>query len=201
MVLRLTLTILFGCGLAIGLFWLLWHMTSVPVDAGDVVAATRIEFTRMRHDSEVQTKIRKKPEREPPPPAPQVPQMTFSFASVDNAQIPPMMPQVAIGGVSGISLGLGGMYVQLTPLVRIPPQYPRRALFAGIEGWVVVQLTITETGQVTNATVVDSEPSGVFEEAALNAVRRWRFKPAIEDGIAVVSRGQVRINFSLNEKS
>ena len=55
--------------------------------------------------------------------------------------------------------------------------YPPEALDAGIEGYVVVRYDVDGQGRVVNARVVEAEPDGVFEESALQAVSRWRFRP------------------------
>ena len=69
--------------------------------------------------------------------------------------------------------------------------YPETALSAGIEGLVVVRYDVTVEGRVANAAVERAEPSGVFEVAALAAVRSWRFKPAAQGRQAVAARNQV----------
>ena len=83
------------------------------------------------------------------------------------------------------------------PLVRVPPDYPQRALSRGLEGWVQVQFTITGTGSVTDAVVVKSS-NKIFEEAALKSIARWRYNPKIEGGVAVDRVGvQTIIRFTL----
>jgi periplasmic protein TonB len=59
------------------------------------------------------------------------------------------------------------------PLVRIEPQYPRRG--RGAEGAVLVELRIDPAGVVEKATILSSEPPGVFDRAVLGAVRKWRY--------------------------
>jgi TonB family protein len=81
---------------------------------------------------------------------------------------------------------------------RVAAQYPESALRNGIQGYVDVQFTITPEGTVTNATVVRSDPGEVFNKAALDAVRRWRYDPRVIDGRAVGSQSQVRVQFKLD---
>lgn len=69
--------------------------------------------------------------------------------------------------------------------------YPPPALAAGIEGRVVVRYDVTMQGEVANATVEQAEPAGVFDAAALAAVRSWRFKPARQGRQAVVAHNHV----------
>ncbi len=70
------------------------------------------------------------------------------------------------------------------------PIYPIEAKEQGIEGAVTVRYDIQLDGSVTNLVIVSSEPGAVFDEAALTAVRSWRFNPKIVDGQAVSSRQQ-----------
>jgi protein TonB len=57
-----------------------------------------------------------------------------------------------------------------------PPRYPERALEAEREGIVRIRITINPDGSVGDAVVVSSKPEGWFENAALSAVKRWRYK-------------------------
>ena len=80
--------------------------------------------------------------------------------------------------------------------------YPPQAKAAGIEGRVVVSYDVTAEGHVINAAVAEASPSGVFEEAALAAVRSWRFRPALRDGEAVPAPARVsEVVFKLGEAS
>ncbi len=84
------------------------------------------------------------------------------------------------------------------PLLRVKPRYPSDALQRGREGWVLVEFTISKTGHVTEPKVVDSE-GGVFNQAALEAVLQWRYKPKIDHGVAVPREGvQVVLTFAVD---
>ena len=78
-------------------------------------------------------------------------------------------------------------------LAGADPAYPAAARSAGIEGQVSVSYDVTPAGRVMNVVVVAAEPSGVFEEAALAAVRSWRFRPATERGVPSVVPRQVSV--------
>ena len=81
------------------------------------------------------------------------------------------------------------------PIVKVAPIYPERAFKEGIEGDVLLEFVVTETGAVRDAVVVEAKPSGVFEQAALNAVGKFKYKPRIVDGKPVETTG-VRNRFS-----
>ena len=194
---KLALAAALGVLFTAGVFWLLWHLVSSPVEMGEIKAAARIDFTRMRRDTEVTSKREEKVERERPPVLPEVPRIAFSAGRVDSnvAQLSPVID--ARGALSRMSLSAGSDR-DVLPLVRISPDYPPRALARGIEGWVIVQFTISETGTVKNAVVVEAEPGDIFNEAALKAVVRWRYNPRVEGGVAVERVGvQTIIRFQL----
>lgn len=62
------------------------------------------------------------------------------------------------------------------------PIYPPQAKSQQIEGEVVVAYDVSIAGQVVNATVVSSDPAGLFDAAALAAVRTWRFNAPLVEG-------------------
>jgi protein TonB len=67
-------------------------------------------------------------------------------------------------------------------IVRVLPRYPSRALSRGIEGWVLLEFAVDELGLAVNPVVIESEPPGIFDRAATSAVKRWKYRPMIEDG-------------------
>lgn len=96
---------------------------------------------------------------------------------------------VAVAGCAG---GSGTL-----PLVSATGAvYPPDARDAGIEGYVVVRYDVDAEGRVRNARVVDAVPPGVFEESALQAVSRWRFRPPAETEGPVTGL-ESRLEFSL----
>ena len=78
--------------------------------------------------------------------------------------------------------------------------YPAEARRLGIEGRVAVRYDVTPEGTVINAVVEEAEPPGVFETAALAAVRSWRFKAPIADGVSVAALDRVsQVRFWLGD--
>ena len=72
--------------------------------------------------------------------------------------------------------------------------YPADALAAGIDGAVVAEILVNEAGIVTDARVLKSIPP--LDEAALKAVKEWRYDPTVVDGTAVPVRMTVTVNFT-----
>ncbi len=84
------------------------------------------------------------------------------------------------------------------PVSRMPPLYPPRAKVRRIEGFAVVEFLVNREGEVSDVKVTQSQPAGIFSEAAMKAVRRWKFQPGKKNGEAVVTRVRQRLNFSLD---
>ena len=73
--------------------------------------------------------------------------------------------------------------------IFVRPEYPPRAITGNIEGWARVRFTVTASGTVRDAVVVESEPGTVFDDAALKAIARWRYNPRFVGGEAVERTG------------
>ncbi len=160
-----------------------------------------LDFIRLKQEETVQKKERKpkkppKPE-EPPPPMDQ-PQMSPDTAEASDAGFDfsaDVSADVDLGG--GLALESGdGEYL---PIVKVSPVYPRRALQRGIEGWVLVEFTVDKTGAVKNPVVIEAEPQGLFDRAAVDAALKFKYKPRVVNGVASeVSGVQNRIVFEMN---
>lgn len=95
---------------------------------------------------------------------------------------------------------LASNVVQAKTLKRVrevPPNYPREAERQGISGWVDVEFTIAADGTTQDVAVSNSQPLRTFDQAAVDAVKRWRFEPVMRDGAAVSQRAAMRIRFEL----
>ncbi len=74
------------------------------------------------------------------------------------------------------------------------PVYPERARERGLQGWVDLEFTVTNDGTTRDAVVRSAEPAGIFDRAALDAVKRWRYEPRV-----VEQRVEARLRFRLSE--
>ncbi|MDE0004072.1 MAG: energy transducer TonB, partial [Rhodospirillaceae bacterium] len=87
----------------------------------------------------------------------------------------------------------------LLPIVAVAPAYPARALARHLEGYVVVEYTVTATGGVRDAFVVASSNS-LFDRAAIEAAYKFKYKPRIVDGQPVEVHGvQRKFSFVLED--
>jgi len=84
------------------------------------------------------------------------------------------------------------------PLARIHPAYPTQARLRAIEGVVVLQFVVSPDGTTRDIEIVKSEPVDVFDNAAMRAVKRWRFTPGTRGGEPVAVRVRQRVTFKLD---
>jgi TonB family protein len=78
----------------------------------------------------------------------------------------------------------------------VSPTYPDAARKRGIEGWVELAFTVQTNGTVDSVEVRNASPAEVFDDAAMRAVRQWRFEPVVRNGEKVEQRAMVRLKFS-----
>lgn len=197
-------------GGALAVFSLLVVMNRLVDKPDDGDSATRSEFS-VEHPSK----------RVPPPPSRQrdsrarkhgaqarsapMPSLAGSLSGIDVGI--PVFHASNVGNLSETILGDVGNVVMTEdtvdsrprPLSRPSLKYPERARAGGIEGYVTVSMLVGVSGDVENARVLESEPPGVFDVAALEAVRTWRFEPATYQGRPVSVWARQIIRFSLRE--
>ncbi len=87
----------------------------------------------------------------------------------------------------------------LTRTRQIELDYPEMALRKNIEGWVDLSYTVTPEGKVTKVKVLNSNPVGVFDTAAANALTRLRYKPTVQAGKPIAVNTKLRIAFKLQK--
>lgn len=194
-------------GVTLSLFYLMYYLVSnTGQNLGERTRAPQIQFRQVQIEDEIQEKERQKPEEppppeeEPPPPEMEIENVNQPVSPLPDLQTPNLDVPFSGQGVylGGMRAGEGAQEGDLIPLVRIQPQYPRRAALAGIEGWVRVEFTITETGAVADPQVIDSKPPRIFDREAIRAILKWKFKPRVVNGQAVPMRATQTIDFNLD---
>jgi TonB family protein len=80
-------------------------------------------------------------------------------------------------------------------LDKVQPSYPEQALKAGLQGAVVLQAWIGRDGSIRDLKLVDG--SLLLGKAAVKAVKQWRYKPYLRNGVAVEAETYVTVNFKL----
>jgi protein TonB len=94
-----------------------------------------------------------------------------------------------------LSISSGVMVGNL--LEKTMPQYPAIARAAGIQGVVVLQATISQNGLIQNLRVISGPP--MLQRAAMDAVRSWRYKPYLLNGVPVEVETTINVVFNLGE--
>ncbi|CAM9943265.1 unnamed protein product [Chrysoparadoxa australica] len=200
--------VIFGGPVTFSLFLLMANLVSQPAKLGESSETRVIDFSRSMSTSQLQTKTRSLPKAPPKPQeAPQMPKMAM------KAQVDAPAPQMAMNAPlmnSSLSLGdgpyLGGATGggqttgdrAVMPLVRIEPQYPRKAAMQGKQGWVRLSFDVNTGGGVENVNVISSTPPRIFDQAAVRALLKWKYQPKLVDGKPVPMRGlKVQLDFKL----
>lgn len=201
--LRLPLALVGALVVSAVVFAFLHLLISRRGETGDVQEVVKIEFTRLRSDTEVETKKPEKAERSKAEQAPPPPQIALAKTTLDSGAGGDAMAAIAslVEGQArnmGNIGGTGGADRDAVPLVRIEPDYPMQARQRGQEGWVVLEFTISTAGTVKDVAVVASEPGTVFDRAAVSAVRKWKYNPKVVSGKPVERPGvKVRLDFEM----
>ncbi len=144
-----------------------------------------------------------------PPMQNDIPQPTLDTSFVQPLQPPPpeyiqiakaqvIIPQGGTGWKTGIKIFDESQLDQIPiPTFKPSPIYPFDMRRNGISGQVVVEFIVDTNGNVRNAFAASSSLRN-FEENAVRAVMKWKFKPGRKDGHVVNSRMQLPIDFKLN---
>jgi TonB family protein len=86
---------------------------------------------------------------------------------------------------------------ELQLVKTVKPVYPTRAEANQTEGWVELDFTAAESGEVRDIAVHAASPPGVFDSAAIHALSQWRFEPVLKDAKPAAQRSRIRIRFTL----
>ena len=197
---RFGAALLTALAITFGLYWLMHTLIATGRGALDEGAKGRvIDFVRLKKDQQLDLKDRKpekppKPEAPPPEIQPKVDQTLSPAASaIDIGQVAP--EEMNLKG-----FGLSPSDGEYLPIVKVEPVYPNRAMSRGIEGWVLLEFTVTKTGAVRDPRVVESQPPGIFDSAATKAALKFKYKPRVVDGVPVEVPGvQNLITFELED--
>jgi protein TonB len=190
-----------------GVFWsmhLLIAGGKYMAEQGDKLQV--VDFVRLKKESDLETRDRRKPPKPEPPKQPPPPKMKIDTPPPDSPPTPFQMPRldlpsnVAGGPFLGSYVGGGAAYGELTPMIRLTPQYPRDALRDGISGWVEFEIVVNPDGTVKTARPIRSQPRGVFEAAAMQSILKWKFRPKIVDGKPQETKGTQKVEFNLEDE-
>ena len=205
--LRYLSALILGVLISLGLFFLMQSLIDSGEQNTNASSEGQImEFIRIREDETLSIKDRRKPQKPKPPKEPPPPPKLIVEKQVKptmnriKIEIPNIdLPSIAGGGPflgnwAGNPLAEG----DVLPIVRIDPQWPREALIEGIEGYVVVEVTIGADGSVKDVRVIQAEPRRMFDRNVIRAVLKWKFKPRIINGVPVERKAIQMLEFTLD---
>ena len=200
---RLIFGLLVGFGVTLFLFWLMQYMIETADRSLDEGArGSLVDFVRVQRDESIQrrqVKPKKPPPPEDAPPQPPTPQMDNLDPTAEKIAISEVPVETEIEMSGGFSLGVGeGDYL---PIVKVAPIYPQRALSRGLEGFCVVEYTVTRQGTIRDPFVIESQcTSALFHRASIQAALKFKYKPRVLDGEAVEVPGvQNKFTFEITE--
>jgi protein TonB len=198
---RLFLAMLLAAVVTLGLFFLMQSLIQSGGSAlTDAPKGSVLDFVRVKKEEAVQKKDRKpkkppKPKEPPPdmaPPQMDAPSPESATSGMDFGA--DVAADISLDGGLALASGDG----EFLPIVRVAAVYPRRALQRGIEGYVDVEFTVSKLGSVTNPKVTQASPAGIFDQAALDATLKYKYKPRVVNGQPMeVSGVEVRVKFEL----
>ena len=193
MIARYFASVFLGSMVTFSLLYLMQQLISMGEDAITPPMHAAVKFVEVRQDEQI------KSTREPPAPPEEVPLPPPRAFPPDDGDAndrlivqvagPPILDPPGINPVAGY-----GSHGDLLPIVAVAPAYPARALARHLEGYVIVEYTVTVTGAARDAFIVASS-SGVFDRPALEAAYKFKYKPRVVDGQPVETPG-VRRKFS-----
>ena len=186
---RLITGLVLGVFVTLGLLWTMQYLiATADRSLDDAKAGNIVDFVRLKRDETVQRKS-SKPEKPPlpkaPPPEPPQPKMDDVSPQAEKLDIVEVDVSADIElSADGFSLSAGeGDYL---PIIKVAPIYPRRAANRGIEGYVLVEFTVTKKGTVKDVKVIESKPtSSIFHKSARRAALKFKYKPRVVNGKAV----------------
>lgn len=198
---RYVVAIALASAVTFGLFFFMQALIAMNITEPNTDEGFKItDITMPERALELELK-EAKPEK---PDEPEEPPPELELPDVEIADINPTGVSVNLPSMRGLSLGtgfgLGASDGEYLPIVKVAPQYPRRALQRGIEGYVIVEFVVTKAGSVRSPVVVKSEPSGIFDRAAIKAASKFKYKPKVVNGEAIDVAGvQNIIRFQLEK--
>jgi protein TonB len=104
---------------------------------------------------------------------------------------PPPLPPAVVKPVRP-----GGLIREPKKIVHVPPLYPAIAQQAHVEGIVILEAVIDERGNVDHVKVLRSRP--LLDQAAIDAVRAWKYTPTLLNGVPVQVLMTITVNFNLH---
>jgi protein TonB len=206
---RLFISFIIGILISLSIFIGMERMTSSKdmkqLEREDI---PQLVYLRDKKDSHVDKKKRIKPKK---PKIEKIKKVDFKQPKMKtkitkNVKIQPIVTKnidlSAISSLTGaqINADIGLIDANtLMTLSKVYPKYPRRAKLQRKEGLVQLQFQIDVNGYVHNITIVKSKPQGLFDKSAVNALKKWRFKPIKDSDAGALIDATITFNYRLSK--
>lgn len=197
---KFIIPIILGAFISFALFALMASLVGIDeVKISEVDEFEIITIVNQPEDSEIK---RKKRILDPPPKPKQMPDGVISMGEQPQSDVAMpkkmAMPEVSLNtGFENQEFAIGVLKDSAaTPIYRSLPRYPIEAARQKVKGWVKLKFSINRDGGVENIEVLDSLPPVIFDQAAIDALNRWKYKAKLEKGKTVRQENlSVRIDF------
>ena len=187
-VIRWALSMVMAAGITLGLFYFMQALIATGADLDQRVSVVKIvDATMPEIVQEVIEEIDKpEPIQDDSEVVEDIPDRQVSLSDGPSLNI----ERAAVEIDTGLQLNNASISAtdgEMLPLVAIAPQYPTRAAQRGIMGWCLVSFTVDGLGNVVedSITVVDAEPTSIFDRSSIRAAARFKFQPRVVDGEGV----------------
>ena len=192
MIARYGIAVLLGALATVGVLFTMHVLIATPQAKLDESGKRHfVDFVRVEREETVQRKDRR-PEKPTTPDAPPPQAVAPRMDAVDEAQVAVAVPvaPVDVGVDMEVSgLGLAASDGDYLPIVKIAPVYPAAARSRGIEGYCLVEYTVTTSGTTRDIVVVEAEPQGIFNRASIKAAEKFKYRPRVVNGEAIEVHG------------
>src|SRR5210317_1153216 len=197
---KLLLSGVLGIGITVGLFYLMYALVLSDDVKLDDVGNDKIADIVMP-EPEIDVRVAElKPEQPEEPEEPPPPMQTPDVEVVDVDMALNMAAPAGADVKIGLGGGLGASDGEYLPIVKVAPIYPRRATSRGIEGYCIVEYTVTKNGSLRDPQAVDCQPAGIFERASVKAAAKFKYKPRVVDGEPIEVAGvQNKFTYTLEK--
>ncbi|MBU1657866.1 energy transducer TonB [bacterium] len=192
-----------------GIFFVFFTVILMNHEGTDLKQNTTKESSELNVQKLVKPKPKPKPEpkKKPEPSKPKrtapAPTLSSSLSGIDTGLDAFMsnelnMDESLLGDVSkNMVMSEDSVDSAPQPTQRSAMEYPKQARKMGVSGYVLMNLLVNKEGEVEKVKVLESEPEGIFDEAAIEGVKSWQFKPAQYKGEAVKVWAKQKIRFDL----
>jgi protein TonB len=159
------------------------EMADKSLDESDIRKIADITMPDTKIDVNIKDVKPDKPE-DPEETPPELDQPKIEDVDI-NPDAVNMTPQGKVDLSINLGMGVGGADGEYLPIVKVAPIYPRRANSRGIEGYCIVEYTVTRTGAISDPVAIDCKPKGFFERASVKAAKKFKYRPRVIDGDAI----------------